>query len=445
MTKTAGIKPILKKETPEKRVSFGKSSVVDEDDAASKANNHKKKLGSSRSGERIVQPGGAKPLRDLCLLIGILGIMLFATRNFHVPGRDSEDTDEEHKDDVVSDTLNSIASRLAKSISVSEHFRAPRKADCEIFVNRGAMRRTGYSVFAGREYAAGERLNVPLDELLPIPSADDSTLLWLQPYAFLIKHHPTLANVEGHLFDKSPEPSDRLELVATRPIEIGEELFVEYKHHPATQSHLFDHIPSLEEHRIAEELVNDMKSTSKRLLQSHRKTGKQVKADKYMSGLLIRSIEHFNPRVAALLEEQPSLSTGYHKVSSTCLGDLERDDETIVAKLEFPKGHILLDVPLYIYDSKTSDNDCKSSRKKQCSAKLPPRYCFAADENSTMQYCPLTTTAGMLRSDKGIGNVEFKWVENAWSGPTKPITSPPGTLAWQLVTLEAIEAGQEVR
>jgi hypothetical protein len=497
------VKSILKKETLKKHVQFGVNKVIDDDEKPEPPPpepNEEESVASPRPREvsktKFKQPGKAKPIRQLCIFLGIIGVMLYCTRNFDISTHEVEEEVmlEDPPEDPVADTLNSVADYLVNFAMRKKGKIVKRTEDCSIFVNRGSVPGTGYSLFAGNDYAVGDtvlKLNGPL---LPL-FGETSTLC--TPFAFLVKHHPTLANVEGPLVvvDSSSSDAPPVELIATRPIQAGDELFVEYLHHPASLlPSFFDHIPLPHEYEWAEELSQDARLTSNRMTAAHRKRGHQLKPEQFIMSLLRRSIEKFNPRVAALLRGRAPIGMDQHQMYSTCLQDIgiatteeETKKQTIVATKSFQKGELLAFVPLYIYNNtpvneaacksnnETSGtestfrsmwrkgfasgrglnniegNGCENSSKngavlgEECAATYtnePPDSCFELKKNAgTVVVCPLTTL-GLIGSATSV-NVELQWADEREGEDL--LAASAGTRAWKLVALQDIETGQEVR
>jgi hypothetical protein len=492
-------KSILKKEIPTKHVQFGVIKVIDADEKNEPPQPEPKEeetVARARPREisktKFKQPGKAKPIRQLCIFLGILGVMLYCTRNFDISTNEvaEEETLEVPPEDPVADSLNSFADYLVNMAMRKKGKTVKRTEDCSIFVNRGSVPGTGYSLFAGNDYAVGETVLELNGTLLPL-FGDTSTLC--TPFAFVVKHHPTLANVEGPLVvvDSSSSDAPPFELIATRPIQAGDELFVEYLHHPASLlPSLFDHIPLPNDYELAEELSQDARLTSSRMTAAHRKRGHQLKPEQFVLALLRRSIEKFNPRVAALLQGPAPIGMEQHQMFSTCLQDIvvartaeeeTTKNQTIVATKSFQKGDVLAFVPLYIYqaacksnnetsgmasaissvwrkgfgfgsglnniDGNGSENSSKNGTVlvEECTATYtnePPDSCFELKQSGTaIVVCPLTAV-GLIESSSSV-NVEFQWADEKKEEDL--LAASTGTRAWKLVALQDIETGQEVR
>jgi hypothetical protein len=108
---------------------------------------------------------------------------------------------------------------------------------------------------------------MPAGEFLPI-ALPDGTDLFIQQYAYLLKHHHLLANVDGKTFwrgatkvgDDDTGNKD-FHLRATQKISVGDELYLPFSSHPRKQlgatSTLFKDIPSEDDFDLAESIIRD--------------------------------------------------------------------------------------------------------------------------------------------------------------------------------------------
>ena len=124
------------------------------------------------------------------------------------------------------------------------------------------------------------------------PDGKDSDTIYVDSYALLIKHHPTLYNIEGVEWFISPQDQQHLQqknpIIATRDIHAGEEFFLPYSSHPHSRArdgksnnndddenaHVFDNIPLLEDYDIADEIIQEqlqLFKATKQNLQSKRR------------------------------------------------------------------------------------------------------------------------------------------------------------------------------
>ena len=117
----------------------------------------------------------------------------------------------------------------------------------------------------------------------------ESDMMYVDSYALLIKHHPTLYNIEGGDWFISPQGQQQEQgnpIIATRDIRAGEEFFLPYTSHPHSRTssrksnnnkqndRVFDNIPLLEDYNIADEIIQEqlqLFKATKQVLQSKRK------------------------------------------------------------------------------------------------------------------------------------------------------------------------------
>ena len=471
------LKPILKK-----HVHFGKNEG--EKDGAS----WKPKVSSTSYNSRSTQmkatrfgKGKANPLRDLMALVGIIAVLMMITMNFDITGTNDEkvfeDTDEE-RHDVVADTLNGMANSVARSVQSlfeKQTVRSKRTEECSLFLDRGSILGTGYTYFAGRRFSVGEVVISEAKSILPLGVSS------LASHAFLLKHHPSLANVEGVLFSND-ETGDTsyFQLRAIRPIEAGEELFVDIQKHPSTKfpkyESVFADIPSVEEYEIADAIIDDAILTARNMAYVHRKKFFRIKKEVIFS-LVHRSVHRVNPRVGALLprttrtaKDRNGVSSSilrlsnrtlqHHQFISSCLDDIQvavKGDESRTVKVtqSFKKGQVITVVPLYISsDLHDADSYCANiEEEEECAVASHPyvHYCWSvSDPSVATRFCPLTEAIYLSHdksSDNGA-NVELQWIEYdklREASLTELENKPVGQVAWNLVALRDIEAGQEVR
>jgi hypothetical protein len=110
----------------------------------------------------------------------------------------------------------------------------------------------------------------------PVFNGNDGNVdIHVSQYGLLLKHHPSLANLQGGPTWSEKGNLDRTavnSLKATRAIEPGDELFLLFDNHPervlGEGSDLFS-IPSLEDYGMADEIVRQEVSS----LKAHLKVG----------------------------------------------------------------------------------------------------------------------------------------------------------------------------
>lgn len=418
-------KSILKKETAEKHVHFPQ------------AENKKPSVNSKKPYSRRIVIGGknkgkANPLRDLGILLAAVGVLMLMTRNFEMPGP-STDEEEFIPEDPFANTLNKLANAFAKLAQADMDSKSYRNEPCDIFLRLGSIPKTGYSLYAGRNYTQDEMIPIPGMELsrwLPVSNLN------VAPHGFLLKHHPLQINVQGLLFTEA-HLTQSVSVRATRDILEGEELYIDFQQHPAKHlTNLFDYIPSKEDHEIASEIRKDIIFTGKRLVQGQRKKTIRINPTPMLS-LVQRSMEKVRPQVAALLHREPMYepSLYQHKVSSVCPSDVVVVDNTSIrTKYTVAKGETLTVIPLHRFST---------PKEQEGEDELPDwaLHCISADKgNQTEWFCPLTMSALHLikAAIDSSFNVELKWTEH------DELHERSDLFAWSLVAVEDLAAGAEV-
>ena len=225
-------------------------------------------------------------------------------------------------------------------------------------------------------------------------------------FALLIRHHPTLHNVDGDLMLSKQQQQHPI--IATRSIQVGEELFLSYNNHP--HSHLkskdvqrtphhvdsnvnnndhpvFHNIPLLEDYNIADEIIQEQlqlfKATKQHLQNKRRQEiGYGLRSTQ-------RAVRRFNSKVASLLPtianemieyrggkttQLIGISNNTHRslaLNGMCFDDMKQQQSnqastpttTLVAKRAIKNQTVAFPIPLYVsqqYDG-SIDRSCSAS------------------------------------------------------------------------------------
>ena len=270
--------------------------------------------------------GKANPVRDALLFAAFVGILLLVTVNYG----DRKTTPNETKatrpavSAVVRliDSVNDIQSQV--STLMASHFQSPaRTEDCSVFWDPSSIPGAGWGLFAGQDWNTG-------DVVVPSPSAFLLTVLGnkghLSPHALLVKHHPTLVNVQGRLWwapsavdgSASMEPLESFQLRAIRPIAAGSELFVAFDLHPhgartppddpeaeAPSRSLFHRTPTPSDYAAADQIWDDADSAVRWLQSTHKQwlssSGRGAIQTAVIHPMVQRAIGRVDPLVARLL------------------------------------------------------------------------------------------------------------------------------------------------
>lgn len=425
-----------KKETAEKHVHFPES-----ENKKSQVNPEKKKPYSRRFVIDGKNKGKANPVRDIGILLAVVVILLYLTRNFEMAGLPSDEDEEEIiiPEDPVANTLNKIANAFAKLAQSDVDSKSYRNEPCDLFLRLGSIPKTGYSLFAGKNYTQDEMIPIPGLEISRwFPVIADTGNSWnVAPHGFLLKHHPLQINVEGLLVTEA-DLTQSVSVRATRNIREGEELYVDFQQHPGKYlTKMFDSIPSKKDHEIATEIRRDVEFTGKRLVQGKRKKSIRINPAPMLS-LMQRSMEKVRPQVAALLHHESiyePLLMYHHKVGSVCPSDFVVVDSTSVrTRYAVTKGERLTVIPLHHFSTPNA---------QEGDTQFPDwaLHCVSIDKGAqTDWYCPLTMSAQHLlkTSNDSSFNVEVKWTEY------NELHARSDLYAWDLVAVEDLAAGSEV-
>ncbi|GAX23731.1 hypothetical protein FisN_12Hh308 [Fistulifera solaris] len=420
-----------KRETGEKQVRFSENAKTD----PSSKQPYSRRIVVAGKGK-----GNGKPIRDIGIFIAIFVVLMFITRDFEksVVNNSDEDDDAIVPQDPIANKLNKLANafiKLAQSEMDSKPF---RKEPCDIFLRLGTIPKTGYSLFAGRNYTQDEMIPIPgleISRWFPIRD-DQSHNLNVAPHGFLLKHHPLQTNVQGMLMTET-DMTQSVSVRATRDIREGEELFVDFHQHPAKflTSHSLDPIPSPEDHEIAREIRTDVKLTGKRLVHGQRKKSVKINPAPLLA-MMQRSMEKVRPQVAALLHHETVYESllYHHKVNSVCPSDVVVVDSTSVrTRYAVSKGDKLTVIPLQRV----------TTTKEEEENQLPnwASHCISVKNESQIEwYCPLTMSTQHLITapDNSPHNVELNWVEH------EGLHARNDLFAWKIVALQDLPAGAEI-
>jgi hypothetical protein len=419
------------KETGEKQVRFSENAKTDP-------------VAKQPYSRRIVVAGKgkAKPIRDIGILVAAFAILLLTTRNFEMSAVTNQDEDEDVivPQDPIANKLNKLANAFVKLAQSEMDSKPFRKEPCDIFLRLGTIPKTGYSLFAGRNYTEDEMIPIPgLEVSRWFPVGDDQNhILNIAPHGFLLKHHPLQINVQGMLVTET-DMTQSVSVRATRDIREGEELFVGFQQHPAkyTTIHSFDSIPSPEDYEIAREIRTDVELTGKRLVHGQRKKSVKINPAPLLA-MMQRSMEKVRPQVAALLHHETLYESllYHHKVNSVCPSDIVVVDSTTVrTRYAVSKGDKLTVIPFQRL--MTSKGELKENE-------LPiwKLHCLSVENESQVEwYCPLTMSIQhfITAPKNSPHNVQLMWVQH------DELHARSDVFAWNVVAVQDLPAGAEVR
>ena len=429
-------------------VRFDESAAAKRDPASSKRKDPRK-------------VGKANPCRDLCLLVGVIGFLLLITS-----GWKPTKTEKEKPKGMDKMSLSDILQQRAKEV-----LSGARTDPCAMFLHSGSIPGTGWSYFAGQDYAEGDLL-LESSLLLPLDhDDDDDEPMMVPPYALLIKHHPVLANAGGPLYTSSSSSSSSpFQLRATRSIAVGEEIFVAFDGTLHEHPWFSESIPSVADYQIATAIIADMIGTAN--------TNKKKTNTALVFNLLRRSVAKLNPRIASLIPDNIRTTSDYdtnepsylaalknHTLSSlqiqaTCASDVVvttanggASSSSWTTTRSFQKGDVLGTAPVHVRQLPPSATTCNNndSENEECRRASSPRWypCYGHTRGSAL-FCPLEIpleppiSSGGDRSS-APPNVEFRWRETSMLGmPLQELQLPSKMAAWDLVATENIAKGDEV-
>ena len=446
----------------------------------------------------------------------VIGLLLFLTADFENKGNNNSNTTSSRKPASAKITLTNLMQQKVK-----EAMSRRRIDPCALFLHPGSIPNTGWSYFAGQAYQKGDLifeeqqqqrqfsqsqlLTLTLTTTTGNDDKDDDGLedsIRVPPYALVLKHHPTLANADGTLYLPSNSKNQEEEvdsslwrpLRATRYIEAGEEIFVPYHAMLHRHSPTFDHIPTISDYAIADGIIADMITTSRRTAPRSRKTSATQANAAVSFPLVKRSVAIFHPRVAALLPDRIPLhnyntneSSAWARLNNqtrtalqqsptaVCVGDVVPrvlDDKNLdggttstttswTVRRNLKKGSVIGTVPVHVQPTETRnvcaavpDKESTGDAPQECRSATTPIHCFG-DESLAVRFCPLThvsflprtsETASTSANDSTRYNVEYQWRERKMQRLSlqELLVGATHDLAWNLVALEDLTAGQEV-
>lgn len=338
-----------------------------------------------------------------------------------------------------------------------EYQKKARKESCDLYLSKSSIPNSGYTLYAGRDYAAGEIvLGEDFDDSIPIGNGT----MHLASFTFLVHSHPVLNNVKGTTFGRT---STKMELIASKEIKAGAELFVPYSIHPlslkskiAEVTELFPYIPTTLDYRLVDEILRDVTETRRRMENSDRRQGSTISTG-YLFDLLQRTVARLEPELARLMPAslkevdrwvdkktqkmssasvaaltQPSLaSLKYSAKCWTDVGDASDTRATVVTR-KVSNGNVITTIPVYM----TTGKDASRSSG----------HCLI---KHNVGLCPLSASVhfiGGLPSD-GAPNAKAVWsdlkqIDSLSLDAARKLAS--GTLQLNLLALADLESGTEV-
>jgi hypothetical protein len=396
-----------------------------------------------------VRMGKFNPFRDAMIVVSVLLFMALV-------GRDSG-PEKMKKDPKDKSPFLKAFDKI--KVDLAERFEAQRRVEpCDIFLAASEIPGAGSSIYAGRNFSAGDLvLEAPM--LLPLNLVDDVTV-FLSSYAFLLKHRPNMTNLQGELAstDKD-EDLKRFELRATATIREGDELFIPFDAHVHGQSSLFEHIPTEEKYTAVRDIINGIR-TSYAKAATNRGKRKEKTDTTFAVYLVKKSVSLVNSAIGVLLPQNNDKYVQMRKTyplwamwkgkglpvlqaNGKCLSDVKKEASTMsmVATRAFQKGDVVAPIPMYAMENAMT---C-AMEEEECRLPSSTSSCFG-HQDSRLLLCPLTSSAFITPSSED-SNVEYQWTSKAMRELSidKVLSSKPGDLSWDLVALRNIENGEEVR
>lgn len=424
-------------------------------DASVKTQSTKKRLvkrvGPEEGESTKVHMGKFNPLRDLAIAVGAIGFMAIVGRDFD-PASFRKGASKPKSPALVA--LESFKDSFAKTFEERR-----REETCDLFLETSSIPGSGLSIFAGRNYSAGELLmDSPMLFPWSLTETDDSA--FLPAYAFLLKHRPNMTNVEGTLVTANEYA--QLELRATTEIKEGDELFVPFDMHPKASlpahSSLFQYIPTMKTYEEVRAILEDMQSSFRKLL-SGKKANRKVLDSNFGVNMVKRSVTKVDYSVGSLLPNSKGDFEAQRKrypmwaksnkrsldalqANGKCLCDVKQEeDATIVATKSFKKGEVVVPAPLHVMEY---DRSCSTSKEKECRVPKNTALCFG-HQDSNLVFCPLTLSALIPQESDGDINVEYRWTSDTMKKLTvEDALTVPGGLSWDVVATKDIASGGKV-
>jgi hypothetical protein len=421
--------------------------------------------------------GKANLVRDILLLVSIIGGLLLLSSGSGEPKKKSEVDDETDHIQSLTEMLQNLAKEAAG---------LRRKDQCSLFLHTGSIPNTGLGYFAGRNYTIGE---IILEDYhtMPVHVSEDengnSNKIYAIPSALVLKHHPILFNIEGVLYyHNENDAAPKLQLRVSKAIKEGDELFVEYD--PILHDNsIFNHIPTDSHYNRTKEIVADaLRSVTDQAERSGRVTCRMIPVMRFVK----QTVARYDPMVATLLPESNTRANQYRKLhpsvatirNSTllqlqqmgvCVDDImpapNSDDTTegdagegqrivAVAQRNFTRGKVVSTQPLHIMQSLLSQT---CALEQECKPVSMQHNCFMNENLTSILFCPLGPK--ILRgaendnvttnSDGQLVNVEYRW--SLHRGVTEhfhmrdDFKNSTSIMAWDVIALRDIAKDETVR
>jgi hypothetical protein len=398
-----------------------------------------------------VHMGKFNPLRDAVIVFGVLGFMMFVGRDFD-PSMMKKDPNDRSP---ILKAFDKMKDDLAKRFETKR-----RVESCDIFLEASAIPGAGLSMFAGRNFSAGDLVLPEAPMLWPLSLAGGDAV-FLSSYAFLLKHRPNMTNLEGELATTDKDGDlKRFELRATTTILEGDELFVPFDAHLHGQSSLFEHIPTEEKYAKVRNIIDTIRSSYAKAAASNKGGTKKQVDPSFAVYLVKKSVAIVNPIIGILLPKNNDKFVQMRKtyplwafwkgnglpalqVNGKCLSDVKKEASTsrMVATRDFQKRDVVTPMPMYAMEKTMT---C-SIEEEECRLPTSTSSCLG-HQDSRLLLCPLTFSA-FITSSSEDPNVEYQWTSKAMRelAIDKVLSSKPGDLSWDLVALRDIDTGEEVR
>mmetsp|Transcript_21384 Transcript_21384/g.27644 ORF Transcript_21384/g.27644 Transcript_21384/m.27644 type:complete len:553 (+) Transcript_21384:218-1876(+) len=445
-----------------KQVRFDQA-LTEEDRKQASAVRRKKVNQHTRSQYRFkAGDGKTNAVRDtLVLILVVVGMLYYAISSELQDSKkhkeESKDENVKHKEIIPGDLINKAVSSL-QNMLMERGETMRRKESCSLFVAKSSVPCKSQGLFAGQLFKPGDVV-IEAPSFIPLfnsTAESDSVTSYVASYAFLVKFHPTLANIDGIAMSEGPTSNSgdtEYTVRATKHIRPGDELFLPYEHHPAyllskldTDFTFFQNIPTLDDYKLADEITRKVALTARQMETGHGRKinagGQRTIETSHVYGLGKSLAEFFNPKVADLLplnrfqygdrgmDKHPSYWTGLKnqtladlQISGSCISDISsmarnaQDDEPPVytSLRRFEADEIVHVMPLLVMfrpscsaavadDDDDDDENDDFAKDKQCGQKelssswLLKDPCLSTS-NSSIALCPLTGFSVQQESD----------------------------------------------
>mmetsp|Transcript_17273 Transcript_17273/g.25357 ORF Transcript_17273/g.25357 Transcript_17273/m.25357 type:complete len:557 (+) Transcript_17273:110-1780(+) len=453
-----------------------------------------------------IKLGKANITRDVSIFVGIMAILLLISLvTVRDVGKDDGSESLEEKMAKSMKALSDIAKR-----NVEEAEAAKKKfADgaCHALYAESSVPGGGMGLFSTKRLEQGDTV-IPRSMLLPISDLieEDESKLYLPndlpQHAFLVKPHPTMANVKS--IPVQDDNGDFATFIASRSIEPGDELFLDFKslpkHFPFDAS-----TPTEESYQTADAIVADMmevsrpkvapvaktkkkKTKGKLATYTKSKDVKKITAEGIKDSLeLVKvALSRVDPKIASLLpttyiqlNKTSTLGSSYISLNNRSLAWLNKNgkcinDENLVqirasatvssekgifAARFISKGELIMPIPLYAYGEKEPENHpfcfhSPSSFLVLCSLTFQSfvshRAAIDSSESATAK-CNEGEEGGNAGNCQLGPNAVYQWSPwNPWNDvlmkkDSKEIIKMHATsLSFDLVAMHDIQEGEEI-